>query len=101
MSTMIHRRGTVRIAALTLGFLALAACTPKKYMLGETFVPGAEKVARSSIKPVGSVGSGKEKTILSNYYIQICDVKGGEASACKTNVILENITDYQVYNVGF
>lgn len=89
-----------RLAAVALGLVALGACTPKKFMLDESFVPGAEKVARSSIKPVGSVGSDKNKTVLSNYYIQICDVKGGQASNCKTNLILENITDYQINAFG-
>lgn len=80
--------------ALSIG--VLCACSPKKMMLNETFVPNAEKTARSSIKTSGSVGSGDNKTVLNDYFIQICDVNNGIASNCKTNLILTNVTDYQV-----
>lgn len=82
----------MKLAAGTLAFLALAACTPKKLMLSETFVPGASKVAKTSIKTVGT----KKEAVLSNYYIQICDVQSGKSSNCKTTLILGNVTDYQV-----
>ena len=83
---------TIRIAAGALTVLALAACTPKKLMLSESFFPGSSKVAKTSIKVVGT----SKETTLSNYYIQVCDVQSGTSSGCKTTLILENVTDYQV-----
>lgn len=83
---------TIRVAAATLAILALAACTPKKLMLSEGFVPGHSKVAKNAIKVVGS----SKETTLSNYYIQVCDVQSGKSTGCKTTLILENVTDYQV-----
>lgn len=83
---------TLKLAAATLTVLALAACTPKKYLLHESFIPGSAKVGKASIKPVGS----KKEAMLSNYYIQICDVQAGRSTNCKTNLVLTNITDYQV-----
>lgn len=78
-----------------------AGCAPKKIMLFETFVPGHDKVARAAVKPVAQSGSGKNAVTLSNYSIQICDISAGQATQCKTNLILENLTNYQfVRSVG-
>ncbi|TNE91395.1 MAG: hypothetical protein EP330_05355 [Deltaproteobacteria bacterium] len=85
-----------RLILVGLALASSVACMPSKMMLSEGFVPGHDKTARASIKTVGSAGSGDNKTLLSNYYIQICDVDNGVASNCRTNLILENVTDYQV-----
>jgi hypothetical protein len=80
------------MAAVLLG--ALSACAIPKVMIGDDFVPNQTKVARSSVKLVGETGSQNNKQALSNYYIQICDVKGTTATNCKTSLILANITNY-------
>ncbi len=74
--------------------LAACACAPRKVMLFDTFVPDQAKVARAAIKPVGSTG-GKNAVTLTNYTIQVCDVSAGVATNCRTNLILENLTNYQ------
>lgn len=86
---------TLRLGAAAAVLIALAACTPKKVMLSETFVPGSPKVAKSSFK---TVGGDKKNGLLSNYYIQVCDVNGGQSSNCKTTLILENVTDFQIHS---
>lgn len=80
---------------IILSALAVCACAPRKLMLFDTFVPGHDKVARAAVKPVGSTG-GKNPTMLTNYSIQICDVNAGVATNCRTNLILENLTNYQL-----
>lgn len=89
----------LRLTTLALGLALLAGCAPKKLMLGEQFFPGEAKTMRESIKTVG----GDKDTVLNNYYIQICDVEAGQSSNCRTNLVLENIIDYQVdtYTRGF
>ena len=71
-------------------------CSVPKVMLTDSFLPGTNKAARELVKVVGSSGSGKDKVVLSNYYVQICDVNGTEQSNCRTTLVLENITNYVV-----
>lgn len=93
----------VGIKALAFVATAIAlctACTPTKLIIADTFVPGTNKVARSSIKYVGSIGEDDNQTDLTNYYIQICDMHGKEARNCQTSLILANITDFQINPYG-
>lgn len=85
---------TKLLALLPLaGAIALfTACRPPKILINDVFVPGHNKVARYSVKPLATTQKGE--TTLSNYYIQICDIQGREASNCKTTLVLENITNY-------
>lgn len=83
---------TIRLTTVALGLVLLAGCAPKKLMLGEQFFPGQAKTMRESIKTVG----GDKDATLNNYYIQICDVEAGKSSNCRTNLVLENIIDYDV-----
>ena len=88
---------TARIVAVCGLLLAgLAACTPPKIMLYDSFLPGTSKVARESLKYAESVGSGDTQVDLTNYYVQICDVNGTTQSNCNTTLVIENITDYRV-----
>ena len=87
---------TIRLALATALVGALAACAPPKIMLYDQFLPGTSKVARESIKVSGTVGSGDTAATLTNYYVQICDVNGAEQTNCKTTLVIENITNYQV-----
>lgn len=81
-----------RLFVLTGAIALLLGCTPKKLMLGESFVPSYEKTMRESIKTVSS----NKETTLNNYYIQVCDVNKGVASNCKTTLVLENVVNYNV-----
>ena len=85
----------IRLCAMAaVLFGALTACAIPKVMIGDEFVPDQAKVARSSVKLVGETGSQNNRQALSNYYIQICDVKGTTATNCKTSLVLANITNY-------
>ncbi len=89
-------RNTIRLCAVAVALLGIAtACSTPKIMINEHFL-GDDKVAKASIKPSGTVGQGDDAITLTNYYIQVCDVVAGRTSNCRTNLILENITDYQV-----
>lgn len=80
--------------------LGLAACAPPKIMLSDSFLPGTDKAARESIQQVGTVKGSKDDVILTNYYVQVCDVDGRQQTNCKTTLVLENITDYQLRTPG-
>lgn len=85
---------------LPVGLLALGtACKPRKMLLYETFVPSHAKVARYSVKPVGSAQGAKDVQ-LSNYYIQVCDVSGKTSTNCQTTLVLENITNVRYGGAG-
>jgi hypothetical protein len=88
--TVILRSG------LVLGLVGLVGCGTPKIMLHDSFLPDTNKVVRESLKQAGSVGSGSNETQLTNYYVQICDVNGSEQSNCKTTLVIENITNYNV-----
>lgn len=78
---------------MVAGVLGLMlGCAPKKMMLDQTMLPGHEKSVRSSIKTVGS----KKEATLNNLYLAVCDVNGGQATNCRTTLVLENIVDYDV-----
>lgn len=94
---MRSKIGVLMLAPVVLGLALTTACKPKKYMLHDTFVPDHAKVARYSVKPVGTVGTDRAALGLSNYYIQICDVQGDVATNCKTTMVLANITDFLVF----
>ena len=84
----------LRLCAMAALLGALSACAIPKVMLSDGFVPNTSKVARSSVKVVGQLGTGQNSQPLQNYYIQVCDVQGTTATNCKTSLILENITNY-------
>lgn len=84
-----------RLFFVAAAIVGLTACMPPRVMVFDEFVPEQAKVARTSVELVGDVGAGDNKTSLSNYYIQICDVSGKTSTNCHTTLILENITDYQ------
>ena len=89
---------TLKIGAMSALMLAgLAACAPQKIMLGDTFFPDTNKVARESLKISSDQGnSGTGGTGLTNFYIQVCDVNGNDQTNCQTTLVLENITDYVI-----
>lgn len=89
---------TLKIGAMSALMLAgLAACAPQKIMLGETFFPDTNKVARESLKVSGAQGNaGTGDAALTNFYIQVCDVNGNSQTNCQTTLVLENITDYVI-----
>jgi hypothetical protein len=68
-------------------------------MLYEGFVPGHNKVYKESILPIATVGTKDNKVVLSNYYVQICDVNGNETSNCQSTLVLESINNYQITRV--
>lgn len=92
-----HARGALRLAALaSFTLLFTSACVPPKLMIADGFIPGTTKVARESIQVSGTIGTSKDSTTLTNYYVQICDVNGTVETNCKTSLVLENITDFQI-----
>lgn len=89
-----------RTLFLAAAIALLGGCAVPKIMLYETFLPGSAKVVKESLKPVATAGSKNNKVVLSNYYIQICDVAGSDATNCKTTLVLENVTNYNVTRGG-
>lgn len=85
----------IRVALLA----AMSGCSVPKLMLHEGFVPGYNKVYKESILPIATVGTKDSQVTLSNYYVQICDVQGNQASNCQTTLVLESINNYQVTRV--
>jgi len=85
-----------RLIAIAGVVALLGACSVPKVMVHETFLPAHTKVVRETLKPVGTQGSKSNQKTLSNYYIQICDVAGADATNCKTTLVLENVTNYMV-----
>jgi len=86
-----------RLSFVLLAGALFAGCATPKVMLYEQFVPGNAKVVKESLKPVATMGSKDKQVKLSNYYIQICDVKGNQATNCKTTLVLANVTNATIF----
>ena len=70
--------------------LALAACNPKT-QVGQSFVGKTDKIARYTVTPGASTGSGDNAKQYYNYYVEVCDFQGAVAVNCKNTLVLENI----------
>jgi hypothetical protein len=85
-----------RLSFVLLAGVLFTGCATPKVMLYEQFIPGNAKVVKESLKPVGQMGSKENRVQLSNYYVQICDVQGNQATNCKTTLVLENVTNANI-----
>jgi hypothetical protein len=79
-----------KLIVLPLLLAALFACNPKT-QVGQSFVGKTNKIARYTITPGASTGSGDNAKQFYNYYVEVCDFEGKTAINCKSTLVLENI----------
>ena len=79
-----------KLILIPLVLAALSACTVKT-QVGQSFIGKTDKIARYTVTPGATTGSGEDAKQYYNYYVEVCDYVGDAATNCKNTLVLDNI----------
>lgn len=78
--------------------LLCSGCT-SRYLVNSYFVPQTDKVVRTQVALAGNIG-GADGVDVVNYYMQVCTLNEGQATDCKTTMVLDSVLAINFHQVG-
>jgi hypothetical protein len=81
--------------------LLLATGCANRFMITTYYIPQAAKVVRAQQALAGGFGNSAGDADVVNYYMQICDLSEGQATNCKTSLVLDNVLSVNFSGTGW